>query len=79
MADLRTIPERRWATPEQVRELIAELPDDAENFRWISIAVVAETESGEVYTRSTRTKACMTVASHFLLMAMKMCGFESSK
>ena len=64
-----------WATPEEVRDTIDRLLEDAKEMRMVSISIVGESIDGKVYTRSSRTENKFAVAAQFMMMAMKLLGF----
>lgn len=73
--ELKVMPKRDWATPEQVKQVLESVLEDSVKYRWISVSILAENSEGQVYTRSSRIDDKFSVGGQFLLMALKALGF----
>jgi hypothetical protein len=79
MAGLKVLEPQKWASSEQVIQILDDLLKEAKNGEIVSIAYVAERRDDYWASGSTKTNNAFAMAGYMISMGMRVMGFEDTR
>jgi hypothetical protein len=67
---------KQWANPEEIDKLMADLIQLSAEKGLVSLTLVGELASGEIYYQSSRTEDRFKIAGALMGQAMRLLGFR---